>query len=430
MSISASCVSGAVRALNAGGRTLRRIGADPPSLEIGDLLKAARRRAGVSDLGAWPIDEPLERLLKSYRDEAELTTLGRITVRELLVSLLENLLLLEAERAGHPDIERAPVADPVFIIGLPRTGTTHLHGLVSQDPGNRAPFTWEVMYPATRGENAAGIERVRARTQSRLAWANRLAPEFVRIHPIAPDLPQECIAIHAQVFMGIQFHTTHDVRSYEDWFERGPQDLAYEFHRRLLQHLQTQRPGDRWVLKAPGHLFSLAALLRRYPNAKIVQTHRDPLRVMASMASHATVLRRAFSDRADPRQVAADWAERWARALDEFLAVRDRDARGAIPRRRLRLDRTRAVRDRRARLRLPRLAAHGRRARGDDGVPRREPEEQARRASLHARAVRARARNTAAPVCALLRPVPAPHRKLVPRCRVGLRPPYGHSGAA
>jgi hypothetical protein len=324
MSFSATCVSGAVRALNAGGKTLRRIGAEPPSLEIESLLKAARRRAGTGDLGAWAIGEPLERLLKSYRDEAALTTLGRITVRELLVSLLENLLRLEAERAAHPDIETENVDDPVFIIGLPRTGTTHLHGLVSQDPGNRAPLTWEVMYPATRGESAAGIEKIRARTQSRLDWANRLAPEFMRIHPIAPDLPQECIAIHAQAFMGIQFHTTHDVRSYEDWFEGSRQDLAFDFHRRLLQHLQTQRPGSRWVLKAPGHLFSLAALLRRYPNAKIVQTHRDPLRVMASMASHATVLRRAFSDSAHPGEIAADWTDRWSRALDDFLAVRER----------------------------------------------------------------------------------------------------------
>jgi hypothetical protein len=78
------------------------------------------------------------------------------------------------------------------------------------------------------------------------------------------------------------------------------------------------------VLKAPGHLFALEGLLKRYPDARIVHTHRDPLRVMASMASHATVLRRAFSDRADPRQIAADWADRWARALDRFLAVRDR----------------------------------------------------------------------------------------------------------
>jgi hypothetical protein len=124
--------------------------------------------------------------------------------------------------------------------------------------------------------------------------------------------------------MSIQFHTTHNVPSYQDWFEGATQDLGLDFHRRLLQHLQAKRTGNRWVLKAPGHLFALEGLLKRYPDARVIHTHRDPLRVMASMASHATVLRRAFSDRADPRQIAADWADRWARALDKFLAVRDR----------------------------------------------------------------------------------------------------------
>jgi hypothetical protein len=323
MSFSARCVRGAVTALNTGGKALRRLGADPPSLELEGLLRSAERRAGASELGAWPIEEPLERLLESYRREAELTTLGRITVRELLVSLLENLLRLEAERAANPDVERQEVGDPVFIIGLPRTGTTHLHGLLSQDPDNRAPLTWEVMYPAALGATPAEIDPVRARTRSRLDWANRLAPEFRRIHPIAADLPQECIAIHALVFMGIQFHTTHNVPSFQDWFERDSQSLAYDFHRRLLQHLQAHRPGRRWVLKAPGHLFSFGALLRRYPNARIVQTHRDPLRVMASIASLTTVLRRAFSDHAVPEQIGVDWADRWGRALDDFLAVRD-----------------------------------------------------------------------------------------------------------
>ncbi|HET8699350.1 MAG TPA: sulfotransferase, partial [Gammaproteobacteria bacterium] len=292
--------------LNAGGRVLRGLGANPPSLDADSLLRAARSRADLSDFGAWRFDEPLERLLKSYRDEARLTTLGRITARELVVTLLENLLLLEAERKRNPRIEQQRVADPVFIVGLPRTGTTHLHGLITQDPRNRAPLTWEVMFPAARGAREVETAAVRARTASRLDWANRLAPEFMRIHPIAAELPQECIAIQAQIFMSIQFHTTHAVPSYEDWFERDSQDLSYGFHRYLLQHLQAQRPGDRWVLKAPGHLFGLGALLRRYPHAKIVHTHRDPLRVMASMASHATVLRRAFSDAADPLQIARD----------------------------------------------------------------------------------------------------------------------------
>ena len=339
MTLSQACVRTAVRGLNLGGRTLRRFGVESPALDAESLHRAAHRRAGASRYGSWDFAEPLERLLKSYYDEAQLTTLGRITVREYLVSLLDNLLRMEAERAAHPGIERERIAAPVFIIGLPRTGTTHLHGLISQDPGNRTPLTWEVMYPAA-SRSTADIARARGQTAARLGWADRLAPEFMRIHPIAADLPQECIAITAQVFMSIQFHTTHDVTSYQNWFEGASQKLGFDFHHRFLQHLQAKsataieggtenaggnfRPGDRWVLKAPGHLFALEGLLERYPDARIIHTHRDPLRVIASMASHATVLRRAFSDNAEPQRIAADWTDRWARALDTFLAVRDR----------------------------------------------------------------------------------------------------------
>src|SRR5690606_37592356 len=160
------------------------------------------------------------------------------------------------------------------------------------------------------------------RTCARLAWAKGLAPEVVRIHPDGAGLPQACLAIQPQGVASSQFHTTHDVPSYEDWFEREGQALAYDFPYRFLQHPQPQGHCNRWVLKAPGHLFGLGALLARYPDARIVQTHRDPLRVMASMASHATVLRRAFSDAADPRRIAADWTERWSRALETSLDVR------------------------------------------------------------------------------------------------------------
>ena len=323
MTLSQACVRTAVRGLNFSGRALRRLGVETPALDAEALHRAAYARASASRYGAWDFAEPLERLLKSYRDEAKLTTLGRITVREYLVSLLDNLLRMEAERAASSEIEQQRITAPVFIIGLPRTGTTHLHGLISEDPGNRTPLTWEVMFPAA-ARDAAAVGRARAQTSSRLDWADRLAPEFIRIHPIAADLPQECIAITAQVFMSIQFHTTHDVASYQDWFEGAEQKLGFDFHHRFLQHLQAKSAGRRWVLKAPGHLFALAGLLERYPDARIVHTHRDPLRVMASMASHATVLRRAFSDSADPQRIAADWADRWARALDKFLAVRDR----------------------------------------------------------------------------------------------------------
>ncbi len=310
--------------LNAGGKLLSPLGIGGPGLDYGRLLDTARKRSGHHELGEWEIEEPLRRLLDAYREEADLTTLGRITVRELIVSLLETLLHMEAEFRGHPQIADQPIEAPVFIIGLPRTGTTLLHGLMSEDADSRVPRTWEVMYPAAYPNTPEGNAAARKQTASRLQWANRLVPQFRKIHPIAPDLPQECIAITAPVFMSIQFHTTHNVPGYEDWFERDSQRLAYAFHRRLLQHLQTRNPGRRWVLKAPGHLFALEALLAEYPDARIIQTHRDPLRVMASMASHATVLRRAFSDTADPVEIATDWSNRWASALDSFLAVRDR----------------------------------------------------------------------------------------------------------
>ena len=317
-------LSAAIGALNGGGRALRRIGVDAPALDPESLVRSARRRAGLDDFGPWAYEPPLERLLDAYRREARLTTLGRVTVREMLVGLLENLLHIEAQRAADPAIAERVVANPTFIVGLPRTGTTLLHGLMSQDAASRVPLTWEVMFPARTSGAPGEVDAIRKKTAVRLAWANRLAPEFKRIHPIAPDLPQECIAITANVFMSIQFHTTHNVPSYEDWFENDSQTLAYRFHHRFLQHLEALHPGRRWVLKAPGHLFALEAMLARHPDAKIIQTHRDPLRVMASMASHATVLRRAFSDRAEPTEIAADWADRWARALDQFLAVRDR----------------------------------------------------------------------------------------------------------
>jgi len=324
MSFSQRLLGGAVGVLNAGGKVLQRAGLEPPSLDRDSLFAAASRRTGLREIGDWAIEEPLARLLDSYQREARLTALGRITARELIVSLLENLQYMQRELESTPRIAEEPIAAPVFIVGLPRTGTTLLHNLLSQDPENRVPLTWEVMYPARFPSTPDGIARARRLTASRLGWADRLAPEFRKIHPLAPDLPQECIAITAQVFMSIQFHTTHDVGSYEDWFERDSQALAYAFHRRLLQHLQARQGPRRWVLKAPGHLFGLAPLLAEYPDARVVQTHRDPLRVTASMASHATVLRRAFSDHADPAQIANDWSRRWGDALTRFLAARDR----------------------------------------------------------------------------------------------------------
>jgi len=321
-------VSATVRALNTGGGMLQKCGIAAPDLSPTKLESIAKKRTGLSNFGNWAFQKPLEQLMKAYEHEAELTMVGRITVRELIANLLINLLRLEEKRRHQPDTETERITNPVFIIGLPRTGTTLLHGLLAQDAEFRVPKTWEIMFPATYSENPDESSKARERARNRLDWANRLAPGFKRIHAIAPELPQECIVITAHVLLSTQFHTACNVPSYQNWFEREPQNLAYEFHHRLLQHLQVKRTAQRWVLKAPGHLFALDALLKRYPDAKIIQTHRSPLQVIPSMASHATVLRRALSNQVNPKEVARDWAQRWNSALEKFLEIRDQSPSG------------------------------------------------------------------------------------------------------
>jgi hypothetical protein len=318
------CIAAAVSMLNASGRALGPLGRRMPDLTPESLRLRAQRRGGLTEFGSWPIDEPLARLMEAYEREANLTMLGRLTVRELIVSLLENLLYLEQEREASPRVERQAIARPVFIVGLPRTGTTLLHGLIAQDPANRTPLTWEVMYPAGFDETEVGLRRVKRRTAARLAWADRLVPGLKRAHPIGPELPQECVALMAQAFASPEFHTIYRVPSYQDWYERHGQELAFDMHYRMLQQLQARRGTQRWVLKAPAHLFGLMPLVNRYPDARLIHTHRDPLRVLPSIASLNTLLRRAFSHDADPLEIAADWCVRWARALEAFLAARDR----------------------------------------------------------------------------------------------------------
>jgi len=211
------------------------------------------------------------------------------------------------------------VIEPLFIVGLPRTGTTLLHMLLAQDPSNRVPRTWEVMHPSP----AEGGERKRIRRTAReLAWMERLAPGFRVMHPLAPELPQECIAIDSHALQGYEFQTTHHVPGYQEWLDARERAPAYRYHRRFLQYLQWRRPGRHWVLKAPAHLFGLPALLGVYPDARIVQTHRDPLQVMASLASLSTALRGAFSEVVDPIAIGREMSDRWGGAVLSAMAAR------------------------------------------------------------------------------------------------------------
>jgi hypothetical protein len=235
---------------------------------------------------------------------------------------------MERDRKLYPEIAQQEIRQPLFIVGLPRSGTTLLHILLAADPEHRAPLTWEVMTPSppTCDDEKRRIQRAKQSCNC-LNW---LAPTFRHVHAVDAELPQECVGLMTPSFLSDQFDTMYYVPSYRAWFLR--QDLlpAYEYHRRFLQHLHFRRSARRWVLKAPAHMFSLSTLLSVYPDALFVQTHRAPIEAMASVSSLITILRRVFSNAVDPVVVCSEAIQYWSETLDRFLEQRDRLDTGRI----------------------------------------------------------------------------------------------------
>jgi hypothetical protein len=224
----------------------------------------------------------------------------------------------------HPEILAGEIRAPIFILGLPRTGTTILHQLMAQDPATRVPMTWEVHrpWPPPERETYDTDPRI-AEVEGHFAGIDRVLPGFKAMHPMGALLPQECVALTAHDFATMIYHTTHNVPGYQAWLERTDLRPVYASHRRQLQYLQWRCPAARWVLKSPGHLWALDALLHEYPDARIIQTHRDPLKVIASLASLVSHLRSLASDDIDTMAIARDWTVRLAAGLEQAMAVRD-----------------------------------------------------------------------------------------------------------
>lgn len=318
-----------VRALNAAGGALRTLGVPLVRLDEQSLLREASRRTGLEDFGDARFRKPLGLLLASLEGEARLTILGRTIARNDLLRLLENRLRLHRVLRQHPEIEDRPVRAPLFVLGQPRTGTTILHELLALDPENRVPMTWECnrIWPPPERASYETDPRI-AESNAQLAGVDRILPEFKNMHRMGAQLPQECVTLMAHDFVSMIHHTTYDVTRYEDWIEKSDHRWVYASHRRQLQYLQWRCPAERWVLKSPAHLWQLEALLAVYPDARFVQCHRDPLKVVASITSLVAMLRCMGSDHVVPEEIARDWSRRISEGLDRTMAVRES---GRIP---------------------------------------------------------------------------------------------------
>jgi hypothetical protein len=302
------------------GRIRHRIA----DLDPEGLLSASVRQTGLDDFGDPPCEEALRVLVDSCDREADLNLFGHFAARQHLLDLLTTRLRLRNFWRQTPEIQRQAIREPVFITGMPRSGTTFLHDLFAQDNENRVPRTWEVMFPFPPPvrERFDSDPRI-AKAENRLRLLRWIRPSIVKAHPVGARLPQECIAITSYSLRSDEFLEMFRMPSYEKWLRTQDMRPVYEFHRSFLNHLEWRCPATRWVLKAPDHVHSLKSLIEVYPDARIVFVHRDPMKVVGSVASLTAILRGTFSRHADPRGLGADEARILAEKAVRMMEFRD-----------------------------------------------------------------------------------------------------------
>jgi hypothetical protein len=317
-----------VRLFNGFGALLEKTRIPSTRMFATDVIEAAKRRCGLDDFGEGEFFDALSHLLDSCQDEAQLNLVGKIALKTDVLEILCARLQMERDRQLYPNIAHQEIREPLFIVGLPRSGTSVLHRLLGADPEHRSPLMWEVRSPSppTRENEKRRIQRA---TQS-CSFFNWLAPKFRYAHIVGAEVPQECVSLMTPTFLSDQFDAMYYVPSYRAWFFQQDLRPAYKYHCRFLQHLQFRRSARRWILKAPTHMFAMPALLSVYPDALFVQTHRNPVDAMASVSSLVTILRSAFSDAVDPSIVCREAIDYWSEAMDKFVRERDRLAGNRI----------------------------------------------------------------------------------------------------
>jgi hypothetical protein len=290
------------------------------------LVLAAQRCTRLQDFGSPSLEPVLSVLTNSLESEANLHPLGRFLMHVHLRGLLETRLRLTALWRSEPqELAPSPVQRPIFITGMPRSGSTYLHELLSQDPHNRVPRVWEVMFPVPKsnGKSWLGDRRV-ARAAFCLWWFRRLAPQADAVFPMRAGTPHECVAIHSYSFLSEEFISTCRVPTYESFLRQADLRPAYSWQRRFLQHLQRGGPSRRWILKSPDHVHGLEALFATFPDALVIHTHRNPVEVLKSSCQLTHVLQGLYARRDSRHAIAARESRLLANSVEKFTNFRDR----------------------------------------------------------------------------------------------------------
>src|SRR5215831_394548 len=300
-------------------RSTRLIFECQKALKIGDPLDPSAHAPEQYELERFGIDVAFHALMRALKEEATLSAFGSILTRWDIAQRVANLRRLHEEERLRPEIVDEPIAAPIVITGLPRSGTTFLQNLLGEDPENQALRCWEVIYPYADQRRPGPPDSRSSRFDRQIRCFNLLLPDLHKLQPLNGSSLQECTEVTAHVFQSLRFESTYHVPSYKKWLDGHGHLAAYRFHKRFLQHLQHQNGRRRWVLKSPDHVFALGALRSIYPDARVVFMHRDPLKVLPSNVQLIEILRAPFTNEIDPVRIGSQNMTDWARGAANMV---------------------------------------------------------------------------------------------------------------
>jgi len=288
------------------------------------LIETACEQTGLSDFGGDSFREGLAVLCDSISAEARLNEFGKMAIPGAIVGALSNRLKVTDWVKRHPGVADERIESPMVVIGMFRAGTTFLTYLLEQDPAHRPLFRWEAgnCIPPPDPATVADDPRIAA-TRATMEMMDKLDPRNRVVQSEEPDGPTECISVTNQDFKSLVYEAMTNIPTYGAWLKDADLGSAYEYHRKVLQVLQSGGVRGRWSLKAPAHALNLEALHAVYPDARLVITHRDPLVVVTSACSLITTLTKTFSDADHKTYIASHWTEMLERSVDGVNRFRD-----------------------------------------------------------------------------------------------------------
>lgn len=284
-------------------------------MDAARLVDDACEQTGLDDFGADGWREGLEVYVASVNEDAALSEIGELAISAQLSTNLTNRLQVVAWLAEHPEATAAPIERPIIVLGMPRTGTTLISELLHHDPANRSLLRWEALacVPSPKASEMSTDPRIEAARQAGEAM-DTMNPGFKAIHYEAPDGATEDVAVFSQDFKSQLWSVVANAPAYDEWLLACDQTTAYDYHRSVLQLLQSSAPG-RWSLKTPQHCLALDQVASHYPDARLVMTHRDPVTVVASACSLVCSLSGTFTDVDHTAAI----CERWTAIVEEMI---------------------------------------------------------------------------------------------------------------